>query len=98
MNLDDRTELAWIAMDNIADMDTGRTQYAKAAAEGLGWIEIAKELPALNDCVVCTDGTARWLDMRTEHFPNMRWQGHTPTYWHSIADLPSRCPQDTKHD
>lgn len=88
MNIEDRTELAWIAMDNVQDMDTSRTQYAKAAADGLGWIEIAKELPALDDCVVCTDGVARWLDMRTEHLPKMRWQGHTPTHWHPIADLP----------
>lgn len=89
MNLDDRTELAWIAMDNVADMDTSRTDYAKAAAEGLGWIAISKELPALEDVVVCTDGIARWLDKRTEHFPFMKWNGHTPTHWHPLADLPS---------
>lgn len=88
MNIENRTELAWIAMDNVHDMDTSRTDYAKAAAEGLGWIEIAKELPEFEDVVVCTDGEARWLDKRMKYFQEMRWNGHTPTHWHPIADLP----------
>lgn len=91
MNIEDRTELAWIAMDNIADIDTGRTQYAKAAADGLGWIELKKEIPALDDVIVCTDGKARWLDMRMSGFEEMemKWDGHTATHWHPIADLPA---------
>lgn len=91
MNIEDRTELAWIAMDNVHDMDTSRTDYAKAAAEGLGWIDLKKEMPALDDVVVCTDGKARWLDKRMDGFEEMhllKWNGHKATHWHPVADLP----------
>lgn len=92
MNIEDRTELAWIAMDNVHDMDTSRTMYAKAAAEGLGWIDLKSEIPALDDVVVCTDGKARWLDKRMNGFEEremLKWDGHTATHWHPIADLPA---------
>lgn len=92
MNIEDRTELAWIAMDNVHDMDTGRAQYAKAAAEGLGWIDLKQEIPALDDVVVCTDGNARWLDKRMDGFEEaemLKWDGHTATHWHPITDLPA---------
>ena len=88
MDIADRMELAWEAMDNISDMDTSLTRYAKAAAEGLGWRPIAEEVPPLNDVVVCTDGKARWLDKRMPELPEMKWNGHTPTHWHPLADLP----------
>jgi hypothetical protein len=61
----------------------------KKKPESLGWIEIAKALPAFEEVVVCTDGVARWLDKRTEHFLDMRWMGHAPTHWHPLADLPA---------
>ena len=94
MNLEDRTELAWIAMDNIMDMDTSRTDFAKAAAEGLGWIALKEDIPALDDVVVCTDGKARWLDKRMSDFEEreMKWDGHIATHWHPIADLPAATP------
>jgi hypothetical protein len=88
MDIADRTELAWIGMDNVSDMDTSRTQYAKAAAEALGWISVKKELPTFNDAVVCTDGKHRWLDMRIAGLENLIWQGHLATHWHPLADLP----------
>lgn len=92
MNIEDRTELAWIAMDGVHDMDTGLTDYAKAAAKGLGWIDITKEIPTIEDVVVCTDGKARWLDKRMQGFEEnemLKWGGHTATHWHSLADLPT---------
>lgn len=92
MNIADRTELAWIAMDNVHDLDTGRTQYAKAAAEGLGWIDLAKEKPDLDDVVVCTNGKARWLDKRIAGFDQLKWQEHVATHWHPLADLPDSRP------
>lgn len=88
MDIDDAAEEAFVAMDNISDYDTNLHMYAKAAVKALGWRELAKELPDLEDVVVCTDGTARWLDMRTEHFPDMKWTGHTPTHWHPLLNLP----------
>ena len=87
MNIDDAAELAYEAMDNIHDMDTTLHMYAKAAAKALGWRDITKEIPEIDDVVVCTDGTHRWLDKRTAHMPDMKWQGHTPTHWHPIADI-----------
>jgi hypothetical protein len=89
MNLDDAEEMAWLAMDNIADMDVTLRMYARAAAKGLGWRDISKEIPAIDDVVVCTDGERRWLDKRTKYQPDMKWDGHTPTHWHPIADVPA---------
>ncbi len=97
MNIEDRTELAWIAMDGIHDMDTGLTDYAKAAAKGLGWIDLAKDKPELDDVVVCTNGKARWLDKRMDGFEGihmLKWNGHTATHWHPIADLPALAPAE----
>ena len=89
MNLEDRSHLAWQAMDNINDMDVSLEQYAEAAAIGLGWRDLLKDVPIAGEVVVATDGEARWLDMRTPYSFDMKWQGHTATHWHSIADLPS---------
>lgn len=88
MNIEDRTHLAWLAMYNISDMDTTLGEFAKAAAEGLGWRDLSKDVPIAGEIVVATDGAARWLDMRTAYSFDMKWQGHTATHWHSIADLP----------
>lgn len=90
MNIEDRTEIVWVAMDNVSDMETSRTQYARAAAEALGWIELAKERPELDDVVVCTNGKARWLDKRIVGFDELKWQEHIATHWHPLADLPPR--------
>lgn len=89
MNIEDRTEIAWQAMDNISDMDVTLRQYAKAAAEGLGWRDLSKDVPIVGKVVVATDGKARWLDARQPFTGfELKWQGHTATHWHSIADLP----------
>lgn len=53
-----------------------------------GWRDISKEIPEMDRVVVCTDGIHRWLDMRMLHFEEMTWQGHKPTHWHPIANLP----------
>lgn len=90
MNIEDRTDLAWAAMDNVHDMDTSLTKYARAAAEGLGWIDLAKEKPDLDDVVVCTNGKARWLDQRIAGFDQLKWQEHVATHWHPLADLPAQ--------
>lgn len=81
--------MAWAAMDNISDMDTTLEQFAKAAAEGLGWRDLSIEIPIAGEIVVATDGKARWLDARQplDGFI-LKWQGHTATHWHPIADLP----------
>lgn len=88
MDIEGRSTMAWEAMDNISDMDTTLTQYAKAAAEGLGWRDLSKEIPELNDVVVCTNGKARWLDRRVAGFDELKWQEHIATHWHPLADLP----------
>lgn len=87
MNLEDRSYLAYQAMDNISDMDVSLEKYAEAAAVGLGWRDLSNEVPWYGDAVVATDGEARWLDMRTPHH-DLGWQGRKATHWHSIADLP----------
>lgn len=94
MNIEDRADLAWCGMDNIHDMDTSLTDYAKAAAQALGWIDISKKVPDFDDVVVCTNGRARWLDSRTLYSPEMRWNGHAPTHWHPLADLPAFLHED----
>lgn len=88
MNRDDAIELVYDAMDNIQDMDTTLHMYAAAAVKALGWYDITESLPELDQTVVCTDGKARWLDMRFAECPDMMWQGHTPTHWHPILELP----------
>jgi hypothetical protein len=92
MNIEDRAHLALQEMDKIPDMSTIDRAYAKAAAEGLGWRDLSKDVPWFGEVVVATDGEARWLDMRTPHSFDMKWQGHTATHWHSIADLPTAVP------
>jgi hypothetical protein len=89
MNIEDAVEIAYEAMDNIQDYDTTLHMYARAAVDALGWQDIATTLPELNQTVVCTDGKARWLDMRFAERPDMQWQGHTPTHWHPILELPA---------
>lgn len=89
MNIEDRTELALIAMDNIVDYDTSRTDYAKSAAKALGWIDLKTDIPALDDVVACTDGKARWLDKRIAGFDELKWCGHVATHWHPLADIPA---------
>ena len=87
MHKEDAVYLAHHAMDNICDMDTTLMMYAAAAVEALGWRSIETDLPELDQTVVCTDGTHRWLDMRTSYSPDMMWQGHKPTHWHPIQLL-----------
>lgn len=53
-----------------------------------GWQELADEVPEIERTVVCTDGKARWLDKVTDYSPTMKWDGHSPTHWHYIADVP----------
>lgn len=94
MNIEDRTHLAWKAMDNISDMDTSLEEFAKAAAEGLGWRDLSKDVPIVGEVVVATNGKARWLDARTPWSFELKWQEHTATHWHPISDLPSRAPSE----
>lgn len=93
MNLEDRSYLAYQAMDDISDMDVSLEQYAEAAAVGLGWRDLSNEVPIVGEVVVATDGNARWLDARQPYCGfELKWQGHTATHWHSIADLPPMSP------
>lgn len=55
-----------------------------------GWYSIKTHLPEMGRVVVCTDGARRWLDERTVHSPDMGWQGHVPTHWHPIQELPTQ--------
>lgn len=90
MNVEDRSYLAWQAMDSISDIDVSLEQYASAAAKGLGWRDLSKDVPIIGEVVVATDGKARWLDAR-QPFDGfeLKWQRHTATHWHPIADLPA---------
>jgi hypothetical protein len=87
MNRDDAIEVVFEAMDNIQDYDTTLHDYAAAAVKALGWHSLATTLPEIDQVVVCTDGTARWLDKRTKYQPDMKWTGHTPTHWHPILEI-----------
>lgn len=87
MDIEEATEAACDAMDNIQDYDTSLRMYARAAVKALGWRDIRGSQPAMGDVVVCTDGTHRWLDKRTAIDPAMKWQGHSPTHWHPILDI-----------
>jgi hypothetical protein len=98
MNIEDRSYLAWQAMDNISDMDVSLEQYAGAAAEGLGWRDLSKDVPIAGEVVVATDGIARWLDARTPWGFDLKWQGHTATHWHPIADLPPPPPHNCQRE
>lgn len=88
MNRDDTIEIVYEAMVDVQDMDTTLHIFARAAVDALGWHDIATTLPEINQTVVCTDGEHRWLDMRFAERPDMTWQGHTPTHWHPILELP----------
>lgn len=94
MDRDLAIELVYEAMDNIQDYDTTLHMYAGAAVDALGWQSLAITLPEINQCVVCTDGKHRWLDMRTKYLPDMVWDGHTPTHWHPILGLPELAHHD----
>lgn len=98
MNIEDRSYLAWQAMDNISDMDTTLEQFASAAAEGLGWRDLSKDVPIAGEIILATDGKHRWLDARQpwDEF-KLTWQGHTATHWHPIADLPSAVKGQKDH-
>jgi hypothetical protein len=101
MTPQDMTDLIWCAMDNRRDMDTSLTDYAKAATEAVGWREVTKEMPDINDVVVCTNGKARWLDKRIVGCDELKWQEHVATHWHPLLDLPpilSKDQPDTRTD
>lgn len=87
MNREDAIEVVFEAMDNIQDYDTTLHMYAAAAVKALGWHPLATTLPQIDQVVVCTDGTHRWLDKRIAAMPDMKWQGHTPTHWHPILEI-----------
>lgn len=88
MNRDDAIEIVYEAMDNIQDFDSTLHEFAEAAVKALGWHDLAKTIPEIDQVVVCTDGTHRWLDKRTAFMPDMKWQGHTPTHWHPVLEVP----------
>lgn len=54
-----------------------------------GWQKLPDSVPEIDCAVVCTDGKARWLDMVTDYSPKMKWDGHEPTHWHYVADIPT---------
>lgn len=89
MNRDDAIEIVYEAMDNRSDYDVTLRMYAEVAVDALGWHDITKSLPDFNQVVVCTDGKHRWLDMRFAPRPDMKWQGHAPTHWHPILEIPA---------
>lgn len=88
MDIDEAVEIVRDAMGNTQDYDTTFRTYAEAAVKVLGWRDISKEIPVIDDVVVCTDGKYRWLDKRTKYDATMKWQDHLPTHWHPIMDIP----------
>jgi len=57
-------------------------------ADGLKWRKISEEKPPMNEVIVCTDGTHRWLDIRMTGMERLEWWSNQASHWHPIAALP----------
>lgn len=64
-------------------------QLVSDALSQMGWQKLPETAPEIDRVVVCTDGRRRWLDMVTDYSPKMKWDGHEPTHWHYVANLPA---------
>lgn len=77
-----------VVLDFDADAVEELEELMADALRQKGWQKLSDEVPEIDRAVVCTDGKRRWLDMVTDYSPRMKWDGHEPTHWHYVADLP----------
>lgn len=70
---------------------------------GIDWERVSPDNPPLNVVVVCTDGSARWLDMRMGapiQMMDLLWNGRRATHFYLIPQhlpaVPHPVPQSQR--